>query len=196
MLWNATLWRPRKVRQTVVSAMTTTQNPILPCRPCVDFPSHHPPACLRAYISRRITSSLYMWDAAKHGIRWNFHFRIIPNWFLYSSRAALSNSGSTSPLWGSVPKARRNKRMCGSGLLIVKKTSVPRGVRVYCLVWIISFKKGIFLSQRTGGSHNETIPETAGHQFPAILLPTIVGSWARSWLVPWEEWHDCQKALR
>ena len=80
------------------------------------------------------------------------YLRRRPNWFLYSSRAWRANSGSTRPLWGSVPRGRRNKRMCGSGLHMVmfefqreRKTTVDEvclsrqcvaiRIRDHCLVF-------------------------------------------------------------
>lgn len=61
----------------------------------------------------------------------------------YFSFASRSSSGSTFPVTGLVPRGRRKRRMCGSGLikytryLFVRKRTTPAGEGVrWCSVWM------------------------------------------------------------
>jgi len=120
-----------------------------------------------------------------------------PNWFLYSSRAARNNLGSTSPVWGSVPNGRRNRRIWGSGLNTYIKRKGWGCSRPHKIsVWILSgFCEHESDKWHTDELHSGAIRDFVVRQFDAILIRTKSDLWATSWQALWEEWRALQLRL-
>lgn len=113
----------------------------------------------------------------------------MPYWARYSSRALRCNSGSTRPLWGSVPSGRRNKRMWGSGLSQFK-------THVLGSCWRSIYSRIGFKITLTGEWRSVANRGFAAHQCHAIPIRSEDGSWEVSWRVPWGESRDCVQETR
>ena len=182
------------------------------CNEWIDWLCYEIQSCNSSIIGQKWLSIFYfifvcfnccfLWFCRHHWFPPSIHLRLL-NWAWYSSLALRSISGSTRPLWGSVPRGRRKRRIWGSGLYILSNIHTY----IHAHKWkakVIRMSNAQFvgsatLQRRLDDStrltcewHNVAILDFVGRRCLAIPIPTRDGSWGGSWQAPSVVWHDCR----